>query len=732
MLQPMKYIYFSFICIFYFQFTTSTAQDATPQPNREFRAIWLTTVFGLDWPKSTIPETQKEELRTLFDKIKDANMNAVLLQVRSESDALYQSTKEPWSRWLTGTQGQDPGYDPLAFAIEEAHKRGLELHAWINPFRVNASKSTSTYYSPDHISNTRPDLILTYDNNGKIIDPGIPEGREYIASIVEEIAQNYAVDGIHFDDYFYAYGGTTNEDAATYEQYGGNFTNVGDWRRHNINETIRLVNEAVKAVDPGLRFGVSPFGIWKSGVPEGIVGTSAYHSIYADALHWLQNQTLDYVTPQLYWKIGGQQDFRKLLIWWSEQANSAGRHLYAGHTINDITGPGSRIGEDVMKSIAILEDMAGTDNLKARDNSHSARTAAQSVEEVPNQIAIVREHRDKQSLGSVLFRAAFLAANPYGFTDYLKENTYIYPAAPPVMDWLPRENPAAPVELTASIDEATGDYKLIWNRNAANTYDFKRYLIYNLADEPVAGADIPEGSVRALEATEELVIPATEVPFGTSYWVVTELAPSNHESARSNVVTIETDTSPVIVNPNSQDTTTTNNFARFDWEGQDGIRSYHYQWADNSEFSSPLVEDDALEPSTNARLFYGLEGGKTYYFRLRAEKKIGWSEWTPTYKINIEQVTGIAEDLVSNKLRVYPNPAGTSDKVLIDLSLVKEAQVNAKLLSIEGKVLLNIAEGSYSAGDHTIHIRREQVQSGIYLLVFNIDGNQKIKRLIFN
>jgi uncharacterized lipoprotein YddW (UPF0748 family) len=726
MFHRMKYIYIFFICIFYFQFATSTAQTTPAQPNREFRAIWLTTVFGLDWPKSTVPETQKEELRILFDKVKDANMNAVLLQVRSESDALYQSTKEPWSRWLTGTQGQDPGYDPLAFAIEEAHKRGLELHAWINPFRVNASKSTSTFYSQDHISNTRPDLILTYDDNGKIIDPGIPEGREYIASVVEELAQNYAIDGIHFDDYFYAYGGTTNEDAATYEQYGGGFTNISDWRRHNINETIRLVNEAVKAVDPGLRFGVSPFGIWKSGVPEGIVGMSAYSQIYADALHWLQNQTLDYVTPQLYWKIDGQQDFRKLLIWWAEQANSAGRHLYAGHTLNDITGPGARTGEDGMKSIAIMEELA------AKQEFSSARIAAQSAKEVPNQIAIVREHRDKLALGSVLFRAAFLAANPHGFTDYLKENTYIYPAAPPVMDWLPQENPAAPVELTAGIDEATGDYNLSWNRNVANTYNFKRYLIYNLADEPVVGADIPQGSVRALEATEELVIPATEVPFGTSHWIVTELAPSNHESARSNVVTIKTAPTPVIINPTQEENAINETFARFDWEGQEGILSYHYQWADNPEFLSPLAEDDALEPSTNARLFYGLEGGRTYYFRLRAEKKVGWSEWTPTYSIAIGQVTGVSEDLISNKLRIYPNPAGISDKVVVDFSLVREAHVNAKLLSIEGKVMLNIADNKYSAGDHTINIGRSQVQSGVYLLVFNIDGNQKVKRVIFN
>src|SRR5690606_14472720 len=259
------------------------------------------------------------------------------------------------SRWLTGVQGQDPGYDALAFAIEEAHKRGLELHAWINPFRVNASTSAATVYSEDHISNTNPELLLEYASGQKIINPGLPEAREYVVSVVEEITQNYDIDGIHFDDYFYPYSGTADEDLSTFEVHGDGFDNIGDWRRHNVNETVRQVYEAIKIIKPGVRFGISPFGIWKNGVPEGIVGMDAYNVIYADAIHWIETQTIDYITPQLYWPIGGGQDFKKLLEWWAENATSASRHLYAGHTLNEITSSGDRIGGDGMRSIGMME-----------------------------------------------------------------------------------------------------------------------------------------------------------------------------------------------------------------------------------------------------------------------------------------------------------------------------------------------------------------------------------------
>lgn len=722
----MKRSYLPFIALIFFLSSSIQAQEA-PQPNREFRAVWVTTVFSLDWPKTSGAEAQKAELIKLFDEVKQARLNAVLLQVRSECDALYNSSKEPWSRYLSeGVQGVDPGYDPLAFAVEEAHKRGLELHAWVNPFRVNASKSSG--FSEGHISNTRPEWMLEFSDGGKIINPGIPEARQYIASVVEEIVQNYAVDGVHYDDYFYPYSGTTNEDAETYQAYGAGFDNVGDWRRHNINETIRVTNEAIKAVKPGVRFGVSPFGIWKNGIPEGVTGMSAYSAIYADALHWLENQTIDYATPQLYWKKGGPQDFNKLLVWWAEKAKLANRHLYAGHTLNDITGPGARVaGGEGMRSIAIMESNPDAWVPKKHSN---ARVAAQSAQEVLNQVAIVRENRGQNALGSVFFRSAFLQANPHGFTDFLKEKTYIYPAAPPAMEWISEVPPAAPQEFSVQFDEENRQHVLSWNRSAENVHDFKRYLLYRLPSA-TAGEETPEGSVRGLVSSEGSQILPEELPFGTSHWGVTELGELNYESGLSNIISLENISRPAIVLPAEQETLTADKFARFEWEEHEGILSYHYQWAGDAEFTSVLQEDEALSSSSNARLFNNLTSGNTYYFRLRAGNATGWSEWSAVYAVRVGSgVTGIRNSQILSQLKVYPNPS--EKDVFVDMKLEKPSKVKISLLTLTGQQKVQLVNEACQTGDYAFRIDNEQVGAGFYLLEVRLDDSYHTYKLIFN
>jgi uncharacterized lipoprotein YddW (UPF0748 family) len=723
----MKCKYPLLIILIFFQLNSVFAQETSLEPNREFRAVWLTTVFNLDWPKTSGAEAQKAELMKLFDELKEAKLNAVLFQVRSECDALYNSSKEPWSRYLSGgAQGQDPGYDPLAFAVEEAHKRGLELHAWVNPFRVNASKASD--FSQDHISNTRPDWMLEFSDGGKIINPGIPEAREYIASVVEEIVQNYAVDGVHFDDYFYPYSGTTNEDAETYEAYGQDFEDIGDWRRHNINETVRLTNQAIKAIKPGVRFGISPFGIWKSGVPEGITGMSAYSAIYADALHWLEQQTIDYATPQLYWKIGGQQDFNKLLVWWAEQAKMANRHLYAGHTLNDITGPGARVAEQQgMRSIAIMES---NPELWVPKKHPNARIAAQSAQEVLNQIAIVRENRADNALGSVLFRSAFLQANPHGFIDMLKEKTFIYPAAPPAMEWIEEAPPAAPLNLSVQFEEANGDNVLSWNRGEGNTHDFKRYLLYQLPAASLEGA-MPEGAVRALVSSEENIIKAEELPFGTSYWGVAELGELNNESALSNVISLENIARPAITLPAEQESHSADQFARFEWGNHQGVQSYHYQWAGDAEFADILEENDVLPSSSTARLFNNLSTGNTYYFRLRARNASGWSEWSAVYLVEIGSgITGIKHSELISSLKVYPNPA--EEDVFVAINIEKPTNVKVELISLTGQDKAQIVNSLYEKGNYKIKVKKEWVGSGIFLLVVQVDDFLYNYKMIFN
>ncbi len=482
---------------------TTFAQE---QPNREFRGVWVATVANLDWPKpGDSAAAQKLALQRMFDKIKDANLNVVFFQVRTECDAFYKSSREPWSRYLTGTQGKAPEYDPLAFAIEEAHKRGLELHAWFNPYRVNSSPAANVPFAANHISKTKPDWLLSFSNGKKILNPGLPEVREYVASVVREVAQNYDIDGVHFDDYFYPYPegtfkGISSEDAATFAKYGKKFKDVGDWRRDNVNETMRLVQLALKAARPEARFGVSPFGIWKTNVPAGIKGMDAYHAIYADPLTWLEKQYVDYLSPQLYWVIGGMQDYRKLLEWWSDKTHSASRHLYAGHSL-------------------------------------LAKGATEA--ELPNQIDITRANQHRNALGAVIFRASNLTSNTLQSHNALKGNTFQAPAAPPAMQWKPGAKPAAPTGFAMVKDEKTGDYHVSWKRPSKNKHVFKRYMLYRSFTPVTQVADLPDGALCAIPVSESFTIPASQVPAQTSYWAVTELSPGNVESELSNFVMLD-------------------------------------------------------------------------------------------------------------------------------------------------------------------------------------------------
>jgi uncharacterized lipoprotein YddW (UPF0748 family) len=497
----LKYLCHLFTLALLLSFHQVTAQEL---PNREFRGVWVATVANLDWPvRGASPESQKAALREMFDKIKEANLNVVFFQIRTECDAFYRSSQEPWSRFLTGTQGKDPGYDPLAFAIEEAHARGLELHAWVNPYRVGTVNNPGVY-SRQHVSKSRPEWLLSFSNGKKILNPGLPEVRNYITSLIKEVTQNYAIDGVHFDDYFYPYPegtfmGIANEDAQTFQKYGAGFTNIKDWRRHNVNETLRQVNAQIKELKPYVRFGVSPFGIWKNGEPAGTTGMDAYNAIYADAVHWLDNHYVDYLTPQLYWAIGGRQDYRKLLYWWSEKAASAARHLYPGHIVHQ--------------------------------NGFT-------TEEVPHQIEISRSNQQNNALGSVIFRADNILQNKNLIATSFKAATFRLPAAPPMMNWLAGKAPAAPLGLAVTLNESTGSYEVRWTRNPQNIHSFKRYLLYTTSAMPATGALIPDGSVRAFSTSETVTIAAADVPSPTSFWAVSEISPGNQESELSNVVVL--------------------------------------------------------------------------------------------------------------------------------------------------------------------------------------------------
>jgi uncharacterized lipoprotein YddW (UPF0748 family) len=300
------------------------------------RGLWVATVRNIDWPsKDTLTaDQQRAELIDILDRASTNGFNAIVFHVRPASDAVYESSLEPWGSMLTGHQGTDPGYDPLAFAIEQAHARGLELHAWINPFRAGNAKDTATL-APTHLFNARRDLVRVYGAQ-LWLDPGDTAVQEHVARVVADIVRRYDVDGIHADDYFYPYPEKDSSgraidfpDSATYVRSGSTLAR-DDWRRDNIDRFVERMYREVHQIKPAIKVGLSPFGIWRPGNPPSVAGFDAYASIYADSRKWLRSGWVDYLTPQLYWKISSpQQSFPALLDWWLGE-NVLGRPIWPG------------------------------------------------------------------------------------------------------------------------------------------------------------------------------------------------------------------------------------------------------------------------------------------------------------------------------------------------------------------------------------------------------------------
>ncbi len=325
------------------------AQDKLPDPPREFRGVWVASVSNIDWPskKGLSSERQQAELKAIFDKAAELKLNAVIFQIRPMCDALYDSKIEPWSEYLTGTMGKapSPAYDPLEMAVREAHARGIELHAWFNPYRARHSSATSAI-SDDHIIKRRPDLAKKYGTH-YWLNPTSQEVQDYSLRVILDVARRYDIDGVHIDDYFYPY---PEKDAdgkvipfpdddtwAAYQKTRGKLSR-DDWRRDAVNRFIERMYHEVKAAKPSVKVGISPFGIWRPGNPPGIAGFDAYTQLYADSRLWWQQGWCDYLAPQLYWpRAQEKQSFSRLLTWWGEQ-NAKDRHLWPGMFTSRVTG----------------------------------------------------------------------------------------------------------------------------------------------------------------------------------------------------------------------------------------------------------------------------------------------------------------------------------------------------------------------------------------------------------
>jgi uncharacterized lipoprotein YddW (UPF0748 family) len=344
---------------------------APPPIRREFRGVWVASVENIDWPSQPGLSTQeqKDELLGILDRAVALRLNAVILQVRPAADALYASPYEPWSEYLTGRMGRapNPWYDPLEFAVTEAHKRGLELHAWFNPYRARHPSARSAP-SPNHISVTHPELVKRY---GSMLwmDPGEPAVRDQTVAVVLDVVQRYDIDGVHIDDYFYPYKekdrrGRTIEfpDANSWRKYrrSGGGLSRDDWRRANVDSLIHQVYVRIKAAKPWVKFGISPFGVWRPGNPPQVGGFDSYAELYGDSRKWILNGWADYFTPQLYWPTFREDlSYPVLLQWWVEQ-NARGRHIWPGNYLDKVTGtPTGWPAQELLDQIALTRAQRG-------------------------------------------------------------------------------------------------------------------------------------------------------------------------------------------------------------------------------------------------------------------------------------------------------------------------------------------------------------------------------------
>jgi uncharacterized lipoprotein YddW (UPF0748 family) len=391
-----------------------------PPPGREFRAAWVATVANIDWPSrpGLSSRQQQQELISLLDRAAQLNLNAIVFQVRPHCDALYASPLEPWSEYLTGAMGQapQPYYDPLEMAVREAHLRGLELHAWFNPYRASHPSGHSEL-AADHISRLKPHVVREY---GKYLwlDPGEPEAAEHSLAVILDVVRRYDVDGVHFDDYFYPYPIKDEQDQPIpfpddrswqQAQAAGETLSRDDWRRQNVDRFIARAYREIKKEKPWVKFGVSPFGIWRPGHPEGIHGFDAYASLYADSRKWLAEGSLDYFTPQLYWKIGSSgQSYPVLLKWWRRQ-NKLERHLWPGNFTSRVANPDS---------------------------------GDWPVDEIIHQIEVTRQQPGAS--GNVHFSMKALLEDRGGMAEALATGPYQKPALVPASTWLGNQSPATP------------------------------------------------------------------------------------------------------------------------------------------------------------------------------------------------------------------------------------------------------------------------------------------------
>ncbi len=568
-------------------------------PKREMRSTWLTTVENIDWPtkrgaSASVQETQKSQLISFLDKLEEMKMTSTCLQVRSMGDAMYPSKIAPWSYYLTGERGVDPGWDPLAFFVEEAHKRGIEAYVWLNPYRWSSGTKWSTTYDQAWED---ADMLITGDNGTYVTyNPALPETRQMIVDVVKEILNNYAIDGVIFDDYFYPSGGTTEGSSAPdYSHYkaSGTTMSMGDWRRRNVNDMVADVYNAIKELKPDVRFGISPAGVSKNGASRYGISTSLiskasdwqYSQIYSDPLAWLEEGTVDFVSPQLYWlTTHSTNGFSPLAEWWSDvAANYFNRHFYASHSVSYLA---------------------------------SADTQS-NWEEMGKQIGYSRQHTQNNAPGSIYFSTKNIyGPGASGLGTYLINDLYSTPALVPVTEW----KSGTVYGKVANL--AYNDGKLTWDATV-NGNAIIRYTVYAVPmTVNVDGAMAADGDGFDVQYLQKVVYGNSfevDVDKQANYWYVVCVYDGygrEHEAAIVNYPDGESEKT-TLVSPVGGVTTAWNQ--EFVWS-EVADAAYTLEVSENQSFSTIALQHKGLTENSVVVDLSDMESSKMYYWRVRTSQ----------------------------------------------------------------------------------------------------------------
>lgn len=555
-------------------------------PKREMRATWLTTVNNIDWPTSQSAASQQKEMIRMLDSIQALKLNTVFFQVRPCADALYNSAYEPWSSFMQVPRGTAPSYDPLQFVIDECHKRGLACHAWMNPYRYSrtGARWTGTNDTPLNYEHTHPDWLLYFSGN-IVLDPGLPEVKQRVKEVVGDLLSKYEVDGIIFDDYFYPYGGTTNQDSVSQRLYKPAGMKVDDWRRDNVNQMVQAVYDTIQAVKPWVTFGISPFGIWttsytvaqKEGItlPSNITGGNMYQEIYCDPVAWLKDGSVDYISPQLYWKTGGAQDYKILSKWWGQLVDRFGKHFYS--------------------SMAIYKYSEHSD-------------AAYTVAELENQTLLNRAAVTDNAPGAVFYNTKGWVYDK-SFRNAFRANEFKCMALQPAINWKP-----APDHNMVTNLQVNG-HTLSWEC-ADEGVHFAIYAVPNGFRNRI-GVFSKGDALLAISYDTHFELPA-DMPVSAYKIAVSVLDGYNNEfSLRVLGETERTSEPTTLLSPGQGDVRKLP--LTFAWQQVPQADSYVLQVARDADFQDIVLAQETTETSfsSDARVYFRYMPLGTYYWRVR-------------------------------------------------------------------------------------------------------------------